>query len=31
LLRRRLVQEARNQQSQLTEFEKQWVLDALAD
>lgn len=31
LLRRRLIQEARNQQSQLTAFEKGWVLDALGN
>ncbi|MFG1404392.1 DEAD/DEAH box helicase [Xanthobacter sediminis] len=30
-LRRRLIQEARNPNSELTRFEKQWVLDALAN
>jgi len=31
LLRRRLIEEARNPQSRLTAFEKQWVFDALAN
>ena len=30
-LRRRLIQEARNPKSELTKFEKQWVLDAIAN
>lgn len=30
-LRDRLVQQARNSQSEMTEFERQWVLDALAN